>query len=180
MDLLDFNGESMYFDTPIAPEVEALLRAAAERYGEPEAEQSLLRAYFLAPEHPTVLVALYRYFYYRHGYAEALLVADRAIRLAAARLGVAPDWRRLTKDDLGRAVLESMTLTRFLLLTLKGSGYLKLRLGDAAGALERLEKVAEMDTSDRLGISELVSLARARVTEDRFGAAGGKVTYFKR
>lgn len=153
---------------------------AATHYGEPEAELSLLRAYFLEPEHLTVLVALYRYFYYRHGYSEALLVADRAIRLTAERLGITPDWRKLTKGDLGKAVLESMTLTRFLLLALKGSGYLELRLGEAAGALERFEKVVELDTSDRLGMSELVSLARAKVTEDNVEAAGDKVTYFKR
>ena len=180
MDLLDFNGEEMYFDTPVRPEVADLITLAATRYGEPEAEHSLLRAYFLQPEHLTVLVALYRYFYYRHGYAEALLVADRAIRLAADRLGIPRDWRALSKDDLGKAVLESMTLTRFLLLAIKGSGYLQLRLNDAAGALERFEKVVEMDTNDRLGMSELVSLARAKVTRDRIEAAGDKVTYFKR
>ena len=180
MDLLDFNGEAMYFDRPLGPEVDALITLAATRYGEPEAEHSLLRAYFLEPEHLTVLVALYRYFYYRHGYAEALLVADRAIRLTADRLGIAPDWRKLTNDDLGKAVQESMTLTRFLLLALKGSGYLELRLGDAASALERFEKVLEIDTSDRLGMSELVSLARAKVTEDSVQAAGDKVAYFTR
>lgn len=179
MDLLDFNGEEMYFDTPVGPEVDALIGLAARRYGEPKAEQSLLRAYFLEPEHLTVLVALYRFFYYRHGYAEALLVADRAIRLTAERLGVTPDWRMLTKNDLGSAVLESMTLTRFLLLALKGSGYLKLRLGDNADALERFEKVAEMDSSDRLGMAELLSLARAKVAEDRVKDAGDKVTFLK-
>ena len=109
-----------------------------------------------------------------------VLVADRAIRLAADRLGIPRDWRALSKDDLGKAVLESMTLTRFLLLAIKGSGYLQLRLNDAAGALERFEKVVEMDTNDRLGMSELVSLARAKVTKDRIEAAGDKVTYFKR
>jgi hypothetical protein len=180
VDLLDFNAEEMYFDTPLGPEAEALISRAASCYGEPEAEHSLLRAYFLEPEHLTVLVALYRYFYYRHGYAEALLAADRAIRLTAIRLGVTSDWRQLSKDDLGKAVLESMTLTRFLLLALKGSGYLKLRLNDAASALERFEKVVEMDANDRLGMSELVSLARAKVMEDSVEAAGDKVTYFKR
>jgi tetratricopeptide (TPR) repeat protein len=179
MDLLDFNGEAMYFDTPVGPEVDELISLAAARYGEAEAEYSLLRAYFLEPEHLTVLVALYRYYYYRHRYADALLVADRAIRLTADRLGITPDWRKLSKDDLGKAVLESMSLTRFFLLALKGSGYLKLRLGDAADALERFEKVVAMDTSDRLGMSELLSLARAKVTEDSVQAAGGKVSFLR-
>jgi hypothetical protein len=70
MDLLDFDPEPLYFDDPLAPEVDALLRAAAESYGEGQAEPHLMRAYFLAPRQPTVLVALYRYFYYRHRLTE--------------------------------------------------------------------------------------------------------------
>ena len=72
MDLLDFDPEPLYFDDPLPPEVEALLRAAADGYAEDEAEAHLMRAYFLAPEQLTVLVALYRYFYYRHALDEAL------------------------------------------------------------------------------------------------------------
>ena len=179
MDLLDFEAQSLYFEDTLCDEAAGLLEQAAVAYGHESAEHKLLLAYFLEPEHLTVLVALYRFFYYRHGYAEALLVADRAIRLTAERLGVTPDWRMLTKNDLGSAVLESMTLTRFPLLALKGSGYLKLRLGDNADALERFEKVAEMDSSDRLGMAELLSLARAKVAEDRVKDAGDKVTFLK-
>lgn len=179
MDLLDFNGEEMYFDLPVSAEVDDLIQDAAERYGEPEAEHSLLRAYFLEPEHFTVLVALYRYYFYRHQFTDALVVADRAIGLSAHQLGIPEDWTGLSRDDLGRAVLESMTLTRFLLLALKGSGYLLLRLGDAEGALKRFEKIVELDSSDRLGMSELVSLARAKVTEKRVDRAGDKVTFLQ-
>jgi hypothetical protein len=175
MDLLDFQGEDMYFDQPVAPDTDLLLRQAAASYGEDAAEHALLRAYFLEPEHLTVLVALYRYFYYRHRYAESLLVAERAIVVTAHRLGIQSDWRRMDAEDLGRAVLTSMTQTRFLLLAIKGAGYLCLRLGDAAGALERLEKVAALDTSDRLGLAELIALARARVTEDQVQQVGGNV-----
>ena len=175
MDLLDFQGEEMYFDQPVAPDTDLLLQQAAASYGEDAAEHCLLRAYFLEPEHLTVLVALYRYFYYRHRYAESLLVAERAIVVTARRLGVEPDWRRIGADTLGQAVLTSMTLTRFLLLAIKGAGYLCLRLGDAAGALERLEKVAALDTSDRLGLTELIALARGRVTEERVQQVGGNV-----
>ncbi len=177
MDLLDFDGEQMYFDRPVSARVDELIRAAAARYGEPEAEHSLLMACFLEPEHPTVLVALYRYFYYRHRYADALIVASRAIGLSAAQLQLPTDWRALSKDDLDRAAAVSMTLIRFLLLALKGAGYLELRLGNAAGALERCEKVMEMDTCDRLGVSELVSLARTKVAQAQASVSGGKVRF---
>jgi hypothetical protein len=65
-----------------------------------------------------------------------------------------------------------MSLTRFLLLALKGSGYLLFRLGDAAGALKRFEKIAEIDTSDRLGIGELHAMARSAVTRSAVEGAG--------
>jgi hypothetical protein len=175
MDLLDFQGEDMYFDQPLGPDADLLLQQAAASYGEDAAEHCLLRAYFLEPEHLTVLVALYRYFYYRHRYEESLLVAERAIALTGRRLGIGPDWRAIDAEALGLGVLTSMTLTRFLLLAIKGAGYLCLRLGDAAGALERLEKVAALDTSDRLGLTELIDLAKGRVTEERVQQIGGNV-----
>lgn len=180
MDLLDFDGGEMYFDQPLSPQVERLLATAASRYGAAEAELSLLQAYFLEPRHLTVLVALYRYFFYRHRYTEALVVAERAIAAAATDLGLSPDWRTLSKDDLGRAVLASMTLTRFLLLALKGTGYLKLRLGDASGALECCEKVVELDSSDRLRISDLLSLARAKAMEEQINSAERNARFLRR
>jgi tetratricopeptide (TPR) repeat protein len=175
MDLLDFDGEDMYFDQPLEPDTDLLLHRAAVSYGEDEAETCLLRAYFLQPEHLTVLVALYRYFYYRHSYAESLLIAERAIALTLRRLGFGTDWRGIDADTLGPAVLTSMTLTRFLLLAIKGAGYLSLRLGDALGALERFEKLATLDTNDRLGLTELLAMARERVREEQVRRAGGNV-----
>ena len=180
MDLLDFNGEPMYFDEPVTPEVGRLLAYAAEHYGDPVAEHSLLRAYFLEPEHLTVVVALYRYFYYRRCYREALMTAERAIGLAAARLDLPRRWQDLSESDLGGSVLVSMSLTRFLLLALKGAGYLLLRLGEPVAALERFDKIAEIDTSDRLGIKELRALAQGAVTEAAVARAGGNLSFIGR
>jgi tetratricopeptide (TPR) repeat protein len=184
MDLQDFSGEDMYFDEPVTAEVEDLLALAAERYGDgPEAggaEQALLRAYFLEPEHLTVLVALYRSFYYRRCYRDALLIAERAMTVSARRLGLPVRWQDLGEGDLGRSVLISMTLTRFLLLALKGSGYLLLRLGDPAAALARFEKIAELDTSDRLGVQSLAGLAREALTRAEVERLGGTVSYLVR
>jgi hypothetical protein len=175
MDLLDFTGEEMYFDRPLPAGVADLLTTAAEHYGEVAAESRLLRAYFLAPDHLSVLVALYRFFYYQHRYEEALLVADRAIVAAARELDLRPDWRSLDNTTLGRAATESMALTRFLLLALKGAGYLQMRLGHAGDALARLEKVAAFDTSDRLGTGALLGWARNAVAVEVARAAGDNV-----
>ncbi len=180
MDFLDFTGEEMYFNEPLAPDVEALLTDASQRYGEESAELSLMRAYFLEPQHLTVLVALYRYFYYRQRYREALITAERAIAIVAERLELPPRWEDLSESNLSAATQRSMTLTRFLLLALKGSAYLLMRLNEPEAALARFEKVAEVDTSDRLGINELLTMARATVAEAAAEQAGDKVRYLKR
>lgn len=162
MDLHDFTGEAMYFDHPLPEAAAAQLAEAAEAYGSDtdHAELALLRAYLQAPDHLSVLVALYRYYYYRQRYEEALLIADRSIVAAATELGLDPDWRTLGPADLGAAAARSMTLTRFLLLSLKGAGFLLLRLGRPTAALARLEQAAACDDHDRLGLTDLLAWAR--------------------
>jgi len=160
VDLLDFAGEDLYFDKPMSPELASLLSAAAESYGTPAAEPLLLKAYFLASENFSVLVALYRFFYYQHRYEDALRVAERALRAAADGLGINRDWRALSQTDLAFGVRGSMALMRFHLYVLKGSGYLLMRMDRLPEALERLEKVVALDTSDRIGAQGLVEIAR--------------------
>jgi tetratricopeptide (TPR) repeat protein len=180
MDLLDFTGEDLYFDQPPPTEVDELIAAAAEQYGTDAAEHSLMRAYFLAPEHQSVLVALYRFFYYRQRYVDALVVADRAIALASRDLGLNPDWRALEAAELNRAAAQSMVLTRFLLLALKGAGFLLMRLDRPAEALERLEKAALVDDSNRLGLTDLLEWARRAATKAEFAAQGDNIHYIGR
>jgi tetratricopeptide (TPR) repeat protein len=160
MDLQDFEAQALYFEDPLPECVETLLQEAAAAYGSEDAERRLLQAYFLEPGHLTVLVALYRYFYYRHRYQDALLVAERAMAVSGSRLGLRTAWQDLTLPSLGPGILRSMTLTRFYLMALKGAGYLLLRSGDIRAGLARLEKVTELDTDDRLGVRALVQVAR--------------------
>ena len=158
MDLLDFEGQAMYFDAPLGAEAERLLKRAAESYPEEGTEHYLLRAYFLAPDHLSVLVALYRFYYYRHRYADALQVADRTLEVVGRMLDVRGDWRDFNYADLANAVVTSIVLTRFYLLALKGAGFLLLRMGDLESAAERLRKVVALDSNDRLGAAALLAL----------------------
>lgn len=160
IDLLEFDSEDLYFDEVIDPEARQCLDQAAERYGTGQAEESLMRAYFLEPEHPMVLVALYRFYYYQHRLKESLLVAERVLRVVGHRLEFPEDWRDLTEMRLGCGVMISMTLLRFYMLALKGAGFLELRMGDYASAMQRLGKVAELDSKDRLGAQALLEVAR--------------------
>lgn len=165
MDLLDFTGEELYFDQPLAEPVADLLEAAAMQYGTPAGEHKLLEAYFMAPDNYTVLVALYRYFYYQHRYPDALLVAERVLRQTAELLGISRDWQRLTDTDLAFGVQHSMALMRFYLYALKGAGYLCMRLGNLEEARARLQKIVDIDTSDRIGAKALLELAQDALAE---------------
>jgi len=168
MDLLDIGDAQLYFDLPSSPQVEALLLEAADAYGEPGAETALLRAYFLAPQQLSVLVGLYRYYFYQHRMDDALTVAERAMSNAAQRLALTPDWRHLGMDHLGAGAQRSMGLLRFYLLALKASAVVLLRQGKLAEAQARLCKIVELDTLDRLGAASLLPFTEAIASDDGF------------
>ncbi len=165
MDFLDFEGEKLYFDDPVSPEVALLLDQASEAGRGDDAEAPLLRAYFLEPTHLTVLVALYRFYYYKQRYEEALMVADRTLDIAGRQLGLPSDWRHLSMNQLGHGVLVSMGLTRFYLYALKASGFMLLRMSRLTEALERLEKLSEVDPSDQFGAGPLIDLAQSALAK---------------
>ena len=161
VDLLELDGEALYFDEPCPAEVESLIAEAAQRYG-PEAEPVLLRAYFLAPTQLSVLVALYRYYFYQHRLEDALVVAERALDVTAGRLHLVDGWRGIGPVSRGEAVMRSIGLLRFHLLALKGSAVILLRLGRIEEARHRLEKIAEIDERDALGANALLATIAAR------------------
>ena len=165
MDLMDFDKAGLYFDEPVAPEVQDLLAAAAGAYGDPEAETLLHKAYFLAPEALVVLVGLYRYYFYQHRLDDALIVADRAMRIVGRRLGFPDEWTRLHPNFLGQAVMRSMGLLRFYLSVLKATGYINLRLGRMEQGRAQLEKLVELDSHDRFGGKALLDVVVAAVAE---------------
>ena len=64
MDLLDFSDCKLYFEEALPARASLLLDQAAREYGLASAETALLRAHLLVPENLTVLVGLYRYYFY--------------------------------------------------------------------------------------------------------------------
>jgi len=160
MDLLkELDGAGCYFEEQLPVEVTQLLDAAAENYGRDSAELLLLRAFLLQPESLTVLVALYRYYFYQHRLQESLDVAERAMTVSAARLGLEKSWQLLEPSDVAKLGSE-MTMLRFYLFALKGAGYLNMRLERLEEGMTMLSKVRELDPADRLGASVLLEVAR--------------------
>jgi hypothetical protein len=158
MDMLDFTDCKLYFEDELPAEAERLIAQAATEYGEPAAELSLLRAHMLAPENLSVLVGLYRYFFYQHRLDDALVVAERAIQLSGRHLGLPPDWNLLDETRLGTAAANSFGLLRFYLLALKAASVVLLRLGRIAESRARLVKLAALDSRDQLGAGKLLEV----------------------
>ena len=94
MDLQDFEGQDMYFNSALPPRVAELIEQAAALYGEGDAEKPLLRAFFLTPENLMVHVALYRFYYYQHRYSDALFIADKALAVTGRELGLPESFIR--------------------------------------------------------------------------------------
>ena len=157
MDLHEFKGGKMYFDEELPSTVKELIDEASELYAEGDAEKPLLRAYCLAPTSLTVLVAIYRFYYYQHRYDDALVAAHASLEQITRRLNFPCGWERMDLTTLGYGVMDSMTLVRFYLLALKGAGYLNLRLGNMDLGIQMLEKVVELDSKDRLGVTALLN-----------------------
>jgi len=160
MDLLAYEAKDMYFSEPLDGAAEALIEKASEAYGQPQAETYLREAERIAPQHLTVLVALYRYYFYRHQHDLAFAIAEHVLETIARRQNLAVDWRQVTPEDIIRVADHSPELVRFYLHALKGAGYLSLRLEDPKGGLERLDKVGELDPKDRIGAIALATVAR--------------------
>lgn len=158
MDLLDFSDCKLYFEEPLPAEAERLIAQAASEYGKATAEMALLRAHLLAPENLTVLVGLYRYYFYQHRLEDALIVAERAMQLSGRHLGLPPDWNQLDETRLGSAAANSFGLLRFYLLALKAASVVLLRLGKIAASRARLIKLAGLDSRDQLGAGKLLEV----------------------
>jgi len=158
MDLLDFSDCKLYFEDDLPAEAERLIAQAAAEYGDPAAELSLPRAHMLAPENLSVLVGLYRYYFYQHRLADALVVAERAMQLSGRHLGLPTDWNLLDETRLGSAAANSFGLLRFYLLALKAASVVLLRLGKIADSRARLIKLAGLDSRDQLGAGKLLEV----------------------
>ncbi|WP_428827481.1 hypothetical protein ACLIKD_05425 [Azonexus sp. IMCC34842] len=158
MDLLDFSDCKLYFEDALPAEAERLIAQAASEYGEPAAELSLLRAHMHAPENLSVLVGIYRYYFYQHRLEDALVVAERAMQLSGRHLGLPTDWNQLDETRLGSAAANSFGLLRFYLLALKAASVVLLRLGRIAASRARLIKLASLDSRDQLGAAKLLEV----------------------
>lgn len=165
MDLMDFQGENLYFEEDLPETVEELIKTASSLYSQGEAEQPLLKALVLAPVSLNVLVSLYRFYYYQHRLEDALKIAEQALGITALRLQVPKDWQEFNQQHL-QVPPASVALLRFHLFSFKAKAFLLLRLGHKEEAKAILEKLVALDENNRLGAKQLLEVTEIVEEED--------------
>src|SRR5271165_5928660 len=109
--------------------VERHLKLASRSYhNDRVAEAHLWRAQALAPAHAAVLIALYRFFFYKNRLEEAFDIAKVCLKKASSDNGLAADWHLVKRTDAAFSDYAAI-LPRFYLFTLKAYAYLAMRLG---------------------------------------------------
>jgi tetratricopeptide (TPR) repeat protein len=142
------------------------LRLAAANYADDRlAESHLFQAQALAPGHAAVLIALYRFYFYKGRLADALEVAERCLVKAARDNHLDADWRRVRRGDAEFGSYDAI-LPRFYLFTLKAWGYLQMRLGRLEHSHAALTKMLELDPSDKLNATVLLKVLARHGQED--------------
>lgn len=146
--------------------VEQHLRLAGLNYQNDEiAERHLFQAQALAPGHAAVLIALYRFYFYKGRLADALEVAGRCLAKAARDNRLNEDWSRVQRGDAEFGSYDAI-LPRFYLFTLKAWGYLQMRLGRLEESHDALTKMLELDPSDKLNATVLLEVLARHGQED--------------
>jgi len=152
----DFDASFLYGGLP--PEAEAHLRQAGAAYQDGAvAEQHLRLAEAAAPGHAAVLIGLYRFYFYKGRLKDALDVALVCLGKAADDNRLAPDWRKVKAGDADFGNFGAV-LPRFYLFTLKAYAYLRMRLGDYAEGREVVNKLLELDPTDKVGAKVLLGV----------------------
>ncbi len=142
----------------LPPEAERGLRLAGLAYhDELVAEGHLLDAAAAAPGHVAVLIGLYRFYFYKGRLREALAIARECLVKAAQDNNLSSDWRAVQRDDADFGKYAALR-PRFFLFTLKGYGYLNMRLGQLAEGRAALAKLLELDPTDKLGARVLLGV----------------------
>lgn len=146
--------------------LEELLRSASRESSRPDlVERDLDEAARSAPDHAAVLIARYRFFFFQGRLEDALDVADLCLAKALRENGLGPDWRAVLPHQASFGDWGAV-LPRFFLFSLKGWAYLRMRLGDLPAGQEAVDKLLDLDPTDKVGAKVLLDVLVRRNRDD--------------
>lgn len=149
----------------LAPAANEHLKLAATLYDQDAVALDHLRqAEAIAPAHPAVLIGLYRFYFYKGRLAECLDIARVCLVEAAHYNNLANDWREVQSGDASFSSYDAMP--RFFLFVLKGYAYLQMRLGNLEEGLAAVQKLLDLDPSDKIGATVLLEVCQRMEQSD--------------
>lgn len=150
----------------LPPEAEMHLRLAGQNYHQDDVALAHLEsAWNIAPGHAAVYIGKYRFYFYKNRLAEALEVGTACLAKAAVDNGMSSDWREAKPTDADFGSFDAI-LPRFFLFTLKGYAYLQLRLGALGEGRAAVDKLLELDPTDKVGAKVLLNVLERRAHGD--------------
>lgn len=150
----------------LPPEAEEHLRLAGQNYHQDEVALAHLQAAWdIAPGHAAVYIGKYRFYFYKNRLAEALAVGTECLAKAAVDNGLSPNWREASPEAADFSNFAAI-LPRFFLFTLKGYAYLQMRLGDLEEGRAAIEKLLELDPTDKVGAKVLLNVLDRQANGD--------------
>lgn len=131
-----------WYDVPT--EVKQLLIAAADSWEDTERSQAYIQQAIADPEVSLdVLVAAYRYFFYKHNDPWALQIANRVVQRIQDAESLPEDWGQLQPILVNR---RDDPAIRLYLNAYAATGLVLARLGELDEAKEITERVSAIDT----------------------------------
>jgi tetratricopeptide (TPR) repeat protein len=139
-------------------EAERQLWQASQSYHlDDVAEAHLKQAEALAPDHAAVLIGFYRFYFYKGRLNDALRIAKRCLAKAAVENHLPPHWRDVRPEHAEFGSFDHM-LPRFFMFTLKGYAYLQMRLGNLVEGRLAVQKLLDLDPTDKIGARVLLEV----------------------
>lgn len=150
----------------LPPEAQDHLWEAGLAYQQDEvAEAHLRQAEACAPDHAAVLIGFYRFYFYKGRLRECLEIANRCLRKAQRETNLPADWRDVRPGDAEFSRYDRL-MPRFFMFTLKGYAYLQMRLGNLDEGRLAVDKLLELDPSDKVNARLLRDILERAGQED--------------
>lgn len=155
-----------YYEGLLPEEAERQLHLAARSYADDDcAEDHLMNAIAIAPEHIVVYLGLYKFYFYKGRLSEALFVARICLQRSATELGIDQDWRKVRERQADFGSFDAPQ-ARFYMFVLKAYGYLHLRLGYLATGSKIMDKLIELDPTDKIQARVLLEVLQKKEEDD--------------
>jgi tetratricopeptide (TPR) repeat protein len=143
-----------WYDVP--PDLKQLLISAARSWEDTtESESYMYRALEKGELNLDVLIAAYRYFFYKNNNSMALNIAQKVMKKVEKNEGYPDDWERL------KPILEvdrDNPCVRLYLNAYSASGFVLARLGETDKAQEIATRIKEIDDKNEFGASIVLDI----------------------